>query len=45
MLGHNTTDAVLVAAGHGEQRGPPSQRPQYPGGLTGREVEVRHPAG
>jgi HD-GYP domain-containing protein (c-di-GMP phosphodiesterase class II) len=35
-----TADAVLVAAGHDEQRGPTSRRAHYPGGLTGREVEV-----
>lgn len=40
VLEHSTTDAVLVAAGHGERRGPTSRRPQQPGGLTAREVEV-----
>jgi HD-GYP domain-containing protein (c-di-GMP phosphodiesterase class II) len=40
VLEHSTTDAVLEAAGHGEQRGPKSRRPEHPGGLTGREVEV-----
>jgi HD-GYP domain-containing protein (c-di-GMP phosphodiesterase class II) len=30
MLEHTTTDAVLVATGHGEQRRPTSPRPQYP---------------
>jgi len=40
VIEHGTTDAVLVAAGHGEQRGPARRRSQYPGGLTGREVEV-----
>jgi HD-GYP domain-containing protein (c-di-GMP phosphodiesterase class II) len=32
--------AVLVAAGHGEPRGPAVKRLQQPGGLTRREVEV-----
>src|SRR5205814_1605747 len=32
--------AVLVAAGHGEPRAPSGKRPQNPGGLTRREVEV-----
>ena len=32
--------AVLVAAGHGEPRGPSGKRPVNPGGLTRREVEV-----
>lgn len=40
VLEHSTTDAVLVGAGHGERRGPTSRKPQYPAGLTGREVEV-----
>jgi DNA-binding CsgD family transcriptional regulator len=40
VIEHGTTDAVLVAAGHGEQRSPARRRSQYPGGLTGREVEV-----
>jgi DNA-binding CsgD family transcriptional regulator len=31
---------VLVAAGHGEPRGPTGKRPENPGGLTRREVEV-----
>ncbi|HMK98117.1 MAG TPA: HD domain-containing phosphohydrolase, partial [Acidimicrobiales bacterium] len=39
MLEHATADAVLVAAGHGGQ-GATSRKAQYPGGLTGREVEV-----
>ena len=34
------TDAVLAAAGHRDSRGPKAHRPQHPGGLTGREVEV-----
>jgi DNA-binding NarL/FixJ family response regulator len=33
-------EPVLTAAGHSAQRGPMSRRPQHPGGLTGREVEV-----
>jgi HD-GYP domain-containing protein (c-di-GMP phosphodiesterase class II) len=40
VLNHSATDAVLVAAGHGEPRGATSRRAQHPGGLTGREVEV-----
>jgi DNA-binding NarL/FixJ family response regulator len=40
VLAHSTTDAVLVAAGYGEPLTPKTQRPQHPGGLTGREVEV-----
>jgi DNA-binding CsgD family transcriptional regulator len=40
VLEHSTADAVLVAAGHDEQRGPTSRKAQYYGGLTGREVEV-----
>jgi HD-GYP domain-containing protein (c-di-GMP phosphodiesterase class II) len=40
VLKHDTTDAVLTAAGHGEQRGPMSHRPERPSGLTRREVEV-----
>jgi HD-GYP domain-containing protein (c-di-GMP phosphodiesterase class II)/DNA-binding CsgD family transcriptional regulator len=32
--------AVLVAAGHGEPRGPVGKRPDNPGGLTRREVDV-----
>jgi HD-GYP domain-containing protein (c-di-GMP phosphodiesterase class II) len=33
-------DAVLAAAGHGGSRSPKDHRPQHPGGLTGRELEV-----
>ena len=40
VLEQRTTDAVLVAAGHSEPPAPKSRRPQYPAGLTGREVEV-----
>jgi HD-GYP domain-containing protein (c-di-GMP phosphodiesterase class II) len=32
--------AVLLAAGHGEPRAPTGKRPQNPGGLTRREVDV-----
>jgi len=32
--------AVLVAGGHGEPRGPSGNRPDNPGGLTRREVDV-----
>jgi DNA-binding CsgD family transcriptional regulator len=31
---------VLVAAGHGEPEAPARARPQHPGGLSGREVDV-----
>ncbi len=31
---------MLVAAGHGEPRASTGKRPQNPGGLTRREVEV-----
>lgn len=41
-LEQTTTDAVLSAAGHGGRTPPRSGRPQRPGGLTGREVEVLH---
>ena len=34
--------AVLVAAGHGGPRAPARKRPQNPGGLSRREVEVLH---
>ena len=34
--------AVLVASGHGEPRAPVRKRPQNPGGLSRREVEVLH---
>lgn len=34
--------AVLVASGHGEPRAPARKRPQNPGGLSRREVEVLH---
>jgi HD-GYP domain-containing protein (c-di-GMP phosphodiesterase class II) len=40
-LEHDTAEAVLVAAGHGEQH-TPTPRVQHPGGLTRREVEVLH---
>jgi HD-GYP domain-containing protein (c-di-GMP phosphodiesterase class II) len=39
VLDRDTTDAVLMAAGHREAR-TPTRRIQHPGGLTGREVEV-----
>ena len=39
MLEHEATDAVLTAAGHNESPGR-SRRPQHPGGLTRREIEV-----
>ncbi|MDP9330401.1 MAG: LuxR C-terminal-related transcriptional regulator [Actinomycetota bacterium] len=37
-LEHDTTDAVLTAAGHASRT--PTRRVQHPGGLTRREVEV-----
>ncbi len=40
VLEPDATDAVLHAAGHGEQAAPKRRRRQYPGGLTKREVEV-----
>jgi HD-GYP domain-containing protein (c-di-GMP phosphodiesterase class II) len=39
VLEPETTDAVLVAAGHHASRAP-ARRVQHPGGLTDREVEV-----
>jgi len=39
VLEPESTDAVLVAAGHRASHGP-ARRTQGPGGLTGREVEV-----
>ena len=39
VLERETADAVLTAAGHRKGRNP-DPRPQYPGGLTRREVEV-----
>jgi len=41
VLEPETTDAVLVAAGHRTSH-LPARRAQHPGGLTGREVEVLH---
>jgi DNA-binding CsgD family transcriptional regulator len=40
VLEHRSTQAVLVAAGHGEPKAPSSSRPRHPGGLSGREVDV-----
>jgi HD-GYP domain-containing protein (c-di-GMP phosphodiesterase class II) len=40
VLEPRASRAVLVAAGHGEPRGPSVRRLQQPGGLTRREVEV-----
>jgi HD-GYP domain-containing protein (c-di-GMP phosphodiesterase class II) len=40
VLERGATDAVLGAAGHGDPRSPTARRPQHPGGLTGREVDV-----
>ena len=40
VLEPGTTDAVLVAAGHGAESPRKPRRRQYPGGLTNREVEV-----
>jgi HD-GYP domain-containing protein (c-di-GMP phosphodiesterase class II) len=40
VLDQRATNAVLMAAGHGEPIAPASRREQHPGGLSGREVEV-----
>lgn len=40
LLDRRATDAVLVAAGHEKDRAPKGGRKEYPGGLSGREVEV-----
>jgi HD-GYP domain-containing protein (c-di-GMP phosphodiesterase class II) len=40
VLESRATRAVLVAAGHGEPEEPAAKRPQNPGGLSRREVEV-----
>jgi DNA-binding CsgD family transcriptional regulator len=40
VLEARASRAVLVAAGHGEPRAPSARRPQNPGGLTRREVDV-----
>jgi HD-GYP domain-containing protein (c-di-GMP phosphodiesterase class II) len=40
VLEHQTTEAVLTAAGHSAPRPPASRRSAYPGGLSRREVEV-----
>ncbi len=40
VLDGETAEAVLESAGHGGQRHAASRRAQYPGGLSGREVEV-----
>jgi HD-GYP domain-containing protein (c-di-GMP phosphodiesterase class II) len=40
VLDARATRAVLVAAGHGEPGAHTVTRPQHPGGLSGREVEV-----
>ena len=40
MLEPRASRAVLVAAGHGEPRGPSGKRAVNPGGLTRREVDV-----
>lgn len=39
-LEHRASNAVLVAAGHGEPQAPSRRREQHPAGLTRREVEV-----
>ena len=39
-LAPEASEAVLTAAGHRAPVGSRSKRPQYPAGLTGREVEV-----
>ena len=40
VLEPRATRAVLVAAGHGEPAARPRKRPQNPGGLSRREVDV-----
>jgi len=40
VLEQRATHAVLVAAGHGEPEAPAASRPQNPGGLSRREVDV-----
>ena len=40
VLEHRATEAVLAAAGHGEPKTPTPSRPQNPGGLSRREVDV-----
>jgi len=40
VLDPRATNAVLMAAGHVERPAPASRRPQHPGGLSRREVEV-----
>jgi len=40
LLDARATQALLVAAGHGEPGVTPAARPKHPGGLSGREVEV-----
>jgi len=40
VVDQRATNAVLMAAGHGEPIAPASRREQHPGGLSGREVEV-----
>jgi HD-GYP domain-containing protein (c-di-GMP phosphodiesterase class II) len=40
VLEHRATRAVLVAAGHGEPAARTRRRPQNPGGLSRREVDV-----
>jgi HD-GYP domain-containing protein (c-di-GMP phosphodiesterase class II) len=42
VLDPRATNAVLMAAGHGKPLAPASRRPQHPGGLSRREVEVLH---
>ena len=40
VLDQRATQAVLAAAGHSEAKAPASNRPQNPGGLSNREIEV-----
>jgi len=40
VLEPRATQAVLVAAGHGEPEARASSRPRHPGGLSAREVDV-----
>jgi len=40
VLDPRAAEAVVAAAGHVDASGPKSRRPQHPGGLTSREVDV-----
>ena len=40
VLDERATQAVLAAAGHSKAKAPATNRPQNPGGLSNREIEV-----